>query len=117
VTDIKITTGDLWDSGLEDDLIRPLAEKALIKFGDFVVKNKQHEFIMDGHQIRMLLNDVLHNGFFREHMLSDKFKKAEHQVNIEVGVPAGKPEKWFVGIWYRFKDGHWQDETKEITTY
>jgi len=116
---VEITVDDgAWDSGLEDDIVRPIAKKAINKYSDNVIigPETQIETTIDGYQVRLIRNFCVDNP---DHKLLFP-ESREYQINVEVGIPI--PEggvRWFVGIYYKFEDGSWAEEdiAKRLNSY
>lgn len=123
---------DSWNSGLEDNVIRPIAQLAVERYGAAMLKKlsekemnlirddnavRKIEVVINGYKVRMIRNTVLNRDFHRA--MYPEAKDAEYMINIEVGVPSGGRIRWYVGIYYVMQGGKWVDETtlKELTTY
>ena len=105
----------MWDTGIEQ-LLRPIGKRAIHAYGDKVILEKDIEITMSGYEIKMHKNEILDDDFYK--WLFKPPEDAEFMVNVEVGVPKGKATRWFVGIYYKFSNGEWIDESKlELTSY
>ena len=124
--EVEITVdGGAWDSGLGDTVILPTAKKAIELYADIVISEGELDVEIDNHKVRMMRNDVLERDLFK--LMHPETRKAEYMINVEVGIktdqlvfPASaKGTRWFVGIYYRFKNGEWveEDDLKQLNSY
>lgn len=109
---------DTWNSGIED-MLKPIAKKAIDKYADDVVRNGTGDYEIDGYSIRMHRNPVLYQDIYA--FIEPLAIGAKYMINVEVGVPKGENTRWFVGIYYTFDDANWkwvaQENLRELTTY
>jgi hypothetical protein len=112
-----IVDDDCWNSGLEDEIIKPIAKKAVDLHADKVVERGTFNCEVDGYSIRMHKNLILGMDFYK--FIEPRAMNAKYMINVEVGVPSGENKRWFVGIYYKFDGKEWvdQDSLKELTTY
>jgi len=122
----KVISNYTWNSGLEKNVIRPIAQLAIERYGKDMLNLSQKKMnvntvkmdvVVNGYKVRMIRNSILYKDFYRD-VICPESKDARYMINIEVGVPSGDDLKWFVGIYYIMRDGKWVDETelKELTT-
>jgi len=107
-----------WNTEMENDIVRPIAKKAIDKYGDNVIigPDTQLETTIDDYQVRLIRNFCAEN--LEQKLLYPESR--EYQIIVEVGIPT--PEggiRWFVGIHYKFEDGVWveEDEAKQLNSY
>lgn len=112
-----IVDDDCWNSGLEDEIIKPIAKKAVDLYADRVIEEREIQIEIDGYKVKMIRNTILDNAMHT--ILFPYTKNARYMINVEVGVPSGENKRWFVGIYYKFDGKEWvdQDSLKELTTY
>jgi len=108
---------DTWNTGIEYSIIRPIAKKAIDKYADDVIENRTGNYEIDGYSIRMHRNLILYEDIYA--FIEPRAKDAQYMINVEVGIPKGQNMRWFVGIFYKFEDHGWVEESKlkELTTY
>ena len=108
---------DTWNTGIQDSIIRPIAKKAINKYADNVIENGIGNYEIDGYSITMHRNPVLYEDIYS--LIMPEAKNAKYMINVEVGIPKGQNMRWFVGIFYKFEDHGWVEESKlkELTTY
>lgn len=111
---------EVWDSDVENDIVRPIAKKAIDLYGDEVIESgKDEEVIIDGCDVRIVRNLCIEEDMHK--LLFPLTKDAKYQINIEVGIGTKQKinsKRWFVGIYYKFEDDKWIDESNlELTTY
>jgi len=111
---------ELWETNIENDIIRPLARKAIDLYGDEVINTgKDKNVIIDGYDIAIVRNLCIENDTYK--LLFPLNKDVKYQINIEVGVGRNNKrdkKRWFVGIYYKFEHDEWVDESNSgLTTY
>ena len=109
---------ELWDSGIENDIVKPVGRKAIDLYGDEVIKTgNKKDVVIDGYKVNIVRNMCLKDDIFI--WVFPLTAEMDYQINIEVGLPKGMETRWFVGIYYKkTKDDKWIDESNlELTTY
>lgn len=108
---------NIWTTDIDDTIIRPISKKAIDLYADEVVKNGTGNYEIDGYSIRMYRNPVLYKDIYA--FIEPRAMNAKYMVNVEVGMPKGQGVRWFVGIYYKFDEHGWIEESKlkELTTY
>ena len=103
---------DLLDSGLYEKIITPIAEKALAKYGDKVLKLGFCESIkcdIDGYKVELINNPVIHEPLFS--LMWPDFSDSECQCNVQIEPPHLK-DRIYVSI-HHFIKGKWITEKEK----
>jgi hypothetical protein len=108
----------MWNTNIDDTIIRPIADKAITLFAEKVLAEGTLHTKINEYQVRMIRNNILDRDIFKK-ILCPEAADANYMINVEVGIPSGDMIRWFVGIYYSFKDGEWIEENKlkKLTTY
>ena len=113
--EIKCEADEMWDSGIEDAL-EPIHRAAIDLYADQVIASrKEFEFSDGNYTIRMMRNRVIESDIAS--FLWPESKDAEYQINVEVGISTDIGMRWFVGIYYKMKDGKWITDIEAKNSY
>lgn len=105
---------DVWDSEIEKSL-ESVHRVAIDAYADTVIASGNKIFDIDHYKIRMMRNLVIEEDIAT--FLWPESKEAEYQINVEVGVPTDVGMRWFVGIYYKMKDGKWITDNEAKNSY
>ena len=114
--EIKCEADEMWDSGIEE-AIEPIHRAAIDLYADKVIASHKEFEYGDGKRyiIRMMRNRVIESDIAS--FLWPESKDAEYQINVEVGVSTDIGMRWFVGIYYKMKDGKWITDSEAKNSY
>lgn len=92
----------------------------LLLYAERVILEKKLECKVNGYDVRMILNPIIHEDIYKE--LWPDTKDAKYMINVEVGIPCGDGDgtRWFVGLYFKFDDKNgWieEDMAKKLTSY
>ena len=78
---------NLWDSGLQDNVIRPIAKKAIILYADKIINQhrKQLNVKVDDHEVTLIRNNILKESIYTD-IICPESKNAQYMINVEVTI-------------------------------
>lgn len=104
----------MWNSGIEKE-IEPIHRQAIEFFAEKVIKQGEVEVNIGHCKIKMFRNMILEDDLCK--VLWPETKDVEYQINVEVGLPVEDGIRWFVGIYYKMKDGKWVTDSEAKNSY